>query len=119
MLWGEAVRHSLYILNRLPTRSLTGITPYEAWSNKKPDITHVCVFGCLCHMKVAGPNVKKLDDRSIPVVNLGKEPGTKGYRLYNPDQGRVFVSKDVVFEEGMWFSRKENRGHGGTVMTRV
>lgn len=31
MMWGEAVRHSLYILNRLPTRTLTGMTPYEVW----------------------------------------------------------------------------------------
>lgn len=29
-MWGEAVRHSIYILNRLPTRALTGMTPHEA-----------------------------------------------------------------------------------------
>lgn len=29
--WGEAVRHSVYVLNRLLTRALDGETPYEAW----------------------------------------------------------------------------------------
>lgn len=28
-LWGEAVRHSVYIFNRLPTRALLNKTPYE------------------------------------------------------------------------------------------
>ena len=28
-LWGEAVRHSTYIINRVPTRALDNITPYE------------------------------------------------------------------------------------------
>ncbi|XP_074328344.1 uncharacterized protein LOC141666249 [Apium graveolens] len=30
-IWGEAVRHSTYLINRLPTRVVTGIVPYEAW----------------------------------------------------------------------------------------
>lgn len=99
MLWGEAVRHTIYVLNRLPTRALTGLTPYEAWSKSKPDISHIRVFGCKAHMKVPSQKVTKLDDRSVCVVNLGKEPGSKAYRLYNPVEKRVCVSKDVVFEE--------------------
>lgn len=42
--WGEAVRHAIYILNRVPTRALTGLTPYEAWSGKKPHIDHIKEF---------------------------------------------------------------------------
>ena len=101
MMWGEAVRHSIYVLNRLPTRALTGVTPYEAWSvnGNKPDVGHIKVFGCTAHMKVPGHAVKKLDDRSLCVVNLGREPGSKAYRLYDPKENRVYVSKDVVFEE--------------------
>lgn len=99
MLWGEAVRHTIYVLNRLPTRALTGLTPYEAWSGTRPDISHIRVFGCKAHMKIPSQKVKKLDDRSVCVVNLGKEPGSKAYRLYNPVEGQVCVSKDVVFEE--------------------
>ncbi|KAL8109491.1 hypothetical protein AgCh_025550 [Apium graveolens] len=36
---------------------------------------------------------------SKPVVNMGKEPGTKAYRLYDPNSNKVFVSQDVIFEE--------------------
>ncbi|KAL8123369.1 hypothetical protein AgCh_011370 [Apium graveolens] len=63
-LWGEAVRHSIYVLNRMPTRSLNGKTPYEAWNGDKPDLTHLRVFGCTAFVKIPSKNVKKLDNRS-------------------------------------------------------
>jgi transposase InsO family protein len=37
--WGEAVTTTVFILNRSPTRSLKGVTPYEAWHGKKPDVS--------------------------------------------------------------------------------
>lgn len=98
-LWGEAVHHSTYLLNRLPTRAITGVTPYEAWANEKPSVDHIRVFGCVAHMKEPTVNLKKLDDRRRPVVNLGKESGTKAYRLLDPKTRRIHVSRDVVFEE--------------------
>lgn len=98
-LWGEAVRHSIYVLNRLPTRTLTGRTPYEAWRNKKPTLQHVKVFGCVAHVKITGVHQRKLDDRSKSVVYLGSEPGTKAHRFYDPRTGAIVVSRDVIFDE--------------------
>lgn len=98
-MWAEAVRNSIYILNRLPTRALTGRTPYEAWIKRKPEIGHVRVFGCLAYMKTPSVHNTKLDDRSKKVINLGREPGTKGYRLYDPKENRIHISRDVIFEE--------------------
>lgn len=62
--WGEAIRHSIYILNRLSTRAVTGVTPYEALCGKKPHVEHIKVFGCVAYMRVPCTNMKKLDDRS-------------------------------------------------------
>lgn len=101
-LWGEAVRHSVYILNHLPTRTLSGKTPFEAWTRNKPDVGHIRTFGCLAYMKVPSAHVKKLDDRSKVTVYLGKEPGTKAFRLYDPESGRILVSRDVVDESKTW-----------------
>lgn len=39
ILSGEAVRHSIYVLDRLPSRALTGVTPYESWSEKEESPT--------------------------------------------------------------------------------
>lgn len=33
------------------------------------------------------------------VVNLGRESGTKGYKLYDPVKKKILVSRDVVFDE--------------------
>jgi hypothetical protein len=40
------------------------------------------VFGCKAYAKETKPGLKKLDDRSRPMVMLGYEEGSKAYRLY-------------------------------------
>ena len=36
VLWGEAIKTSVYVLNRSSTKSLQGKMPHEMWSRKKP-----------------------------------------------------------------------------------
>ncbi|KAG7538693.1 Zinc finger CCHC-type superfamily [Arabidopsis suecica] len=98
-LWGEAIRHSTYLLNRIATRSVKDKTPYEAFHMKKPNINHLKIFGCIGYAKVETPHLRKLDDRSKMLVHLGTEPGSKAYRLFNPLNHKVVVSRDVVFDE--------------------
>ena len=98
-LWGEAIRHVTYILNRLATRSLNDQTPYELYRGKKPNVSHLRVFGCIGYAKITGTHLKKLDDRSRMLVHLGTEPGSKAYRLYDPHTKRIVVSRDVIFDE--------------------
>ncbi|KAD7117350.1 hypothetical protein E3N88_04618 [Mikania micrantha] len=110
-LWGEAVRHAVYLLNRVTTKALTNATPFEAWSGRKPSVEHIKVFGCVAHMKVPKPYLKKLDDRSHKVIHLGVEVGTQAYRLYDPETGKLHVSRDVKFEEDKsrpWSVEEEN-----------
>jgi hypothetical protein len=98
--WGEAVTTAVHVLNRSFTRSVDGRTPYEAWHGHKPDVHYLRVFGCRAHVKITRPGLQKLDDRSVPAVFLGYEPGSKAYRLYDPVVKHVLVSRDVVFDEG-------------------
>lgn len=51
------------------------------------------------HTKIPNNQVQKLDDWSKKVVNLGKEPVTKGYRLYDPERNRIYVSRDATFDD--------------------
>ncbi|KAD4384758.1 hypothetical protein E3N88_24926 [Mikania micrantha] len=97
--WAEAVRHSIYVLNRLPTKILRSKTPYELLKGRRPNLEHLRVFGCIGHVKIPSNQVKKLDDRSTPMVYLGTEPGTKGYRMLDVEKGSIVVSRDVKFEE--------------------
>ena len=87
------------ILNRAPTKALTGKTPFEAWYGCKPSMSFLRTFGCIGHVRKMKPNLTKLEDRSTPMVFLGYTEGTKAYRLYDPHGDKVTVSRDVVFKE--------------------
>ena len=100
-LWGEAIRHATYLINRVTTRSLEGQTPYEVMKGRKPNLSHLRVFGCVCYARTETVGRKKLDDRSRVLVHLGTEPGSKAYRLLDPLSLRIVISRDVVFEEAM------------------
>uniref|UniRef100_A0ACD5ZX98 Uncharacterized protein n=1 Tax=Avena sativa TaxID=4498 RepID=A0ACD5ZX98_AVESA len=103
IFWGEAVLTAVFILNRCFTRSVDGMTPYEAWHGKSPDVRFLRVFGCVGHIKVACPHLQKLDDRSTPMVFIGYETGSKAYRMYDPVSKCLHVSRDVIFdEEARW-----------------
>jgi transposase InsO family protein len=39
--WGEAVLTAVYLLNRSPTNSVSGATPYEVWFGRKPSVHHL------------------------------------------------------------------------------
>lgn len=109
-LWGEAMRHSTYLINRVATKTLASQTPYKAFKRRKPNIKHLRVFGCVVHAKVETTHLKRLDSRSRTLVHLGTEPGSKAYRLLDPTQQRIVVSRDVVFEENKaWEWNKARR----------
>ena len=38
-LWGEAIKTTNYILNRVPSKSVPK-TPFELWTSRKPSLTH-------------------------------------------------------------------------------
>jgi transposase InsO family protein len=97
--WGEAVTTAVYLLNRAPTKSVAGKTPFEAWHGHKPAVEHLRVFGCVAYVKATRPHLKKLDDRSTAMVFVGYEPGAKAWRFYDPVARRVHVSRDAVFKE--------------------
>jgi hypothetical protein len=94
--WGEVVSTAVYLLNRAPTRAVDGRTPYEAWHGKKPEVSHLRVFGCV---KPTKSHAGKLENRSTAMVFLGYEQGMKGYRVYDPVANRLQISRDVVFDE--------------------
>ena len=87
--WAEAVKTAVYLLNRAPTRSLEGVTPYEAWHGRKPSVQHLRTFGCTAHVKRTGPGITKLSDRSTPMIFVGYEEGSKAYRAYDPATKKV------------------------------
>ena len=114
-LWGEAIRHATYLINRVATRSLDRKTPYEALKGRKPNLSHLKVFGCVCYARTETAGRRKHDDRSRVLVHLETEPGSKAYRLVDPPSKRIVVNRDVIFEENKKWKWNDNKGSDGFV----
>ncbi|KAE8697001.1 hypothetical protein F3Y22_tig00110637pilonHSYRG00668 [Hibiscus syriacus] len=96
--WAEAVACAVYLTNRSPTRSVWGKTLQEAWSGRKPSISHLRTFGSIAHVHVPDERRTKLDDKSESFIFIGYDANSKGYKLYNPNNKKFVISRDV-FEE--------------------
>jgi hypothetical protein len=82
---------------------LWNLTPQEAWSGRKPSVFHLRVFGSIAYTHVPDQSRSKLDDKSEKFVFVGYDASSKGYKLYNPNKGKIVISRDVQFdEEGSW-----------------
>lgn len=97
--WAEAVVNAVYTRNRCPTSALEGMTPEEAWTGKKPCLSHMRIFGCIAYAKVPDSMRGKLDAKGTRCAFLGYCEGTKAYRLMCLDTKKIIKSRDVEFLE--------------------
>lgn len=100
-LWAEAVNTAVYIRNRCPTKVLKDITPYEAWSGKKPIVSHFRTFGCKAFMLEKRSGRSKFKAKSTECIMVGYSSESKAYRVYEPKSRQIYKSRDLKFlEEG-------------------
>lgn len=97
--WAEATKMTIYLLNRVPTAALDGVTPHEEWSGHKPSISHLRFFGCKTSMLIPKKQRTKLDMKSKKFIFLGYSDVGLGYRLMDPKTRKVYTSRDVEFFE--------------------
>lgn len=97
--WDEAFSTAVYLINRLPSKVIASETPHERLLKQPPDYSSLRVFGCACWPNLRPFNPKKLAFRSTRCVFLGYSGLHKGFKCLEPSTGRVYVSRDVVFDE--------------------
>jgi hypothetical protein len=104
-LWVEALSTVAYLRNRSPTGVIgNGMTPFEAWFHRKPDLGHVRVFGSPAYADSLETRPgKELQGRSVLCYLLGyqgsAELGKITTRLWNPHTRRTVRSMNVVVDE--------------------
>lgn len=102
-LWAEATSTTVFFLNRLPTRVLNNKTPHEAWFGYKPNLQNLKIFGCLCFSYVPQVKRDKLDKKVEPAIFIGYSNTFMAYRIFQPQNGKLLISKDVKFmEDKQW-----------------
>jgi len=76
-LWGEALKTAVYILNRVPSKAVNK-TPYELWTNKRPSLKHLHIWGCPAEARPYKPHVRKLDSRTVSCYFVGYAEHSRG-----------------------------------------
>jgi hypothetical protein len=77
-------------------------TPVEQLFNESPDYTFLKVFGCACWPHTRPYNKRKLNFCSQKCVFLGYSSQHKGYKCLHIPSNRVYISRDVVFDENVF-----------------
>ncbi|KHJ44492.1 integrase core domain protein [Trichuris suis] len=96
--WGEEMLAAAYLQNRLPSRSVSR-TPKELWDGKKPDVSHIRIFGSKSLTLVPKQLHKKWDDKAEEGVLVGYGETSKGYRVLDVASNKVRISRVVKFIE--------------------
>ncbi|KAF5780569.1 putative RNA-directed DNA polymerase [Helianthus annuus] len=107
--WGECVLTAAYIINRLPSKTIGDKTPYEILHNQKPEYDHMKVFGCLTYFWSIETKGDKFEVRGRLGIFLGYPQGTKGYKIFDIEDKKMVVSRDVKFHENTFTFPAQNQ----------
>jgi transposase InsO family protein len=99
-LWAEACNTTMFLQNWNPHKVLGKATPEEAFTSKKPDVSHFRIFGSLVYCLIPSESRKKLEPTAVKGIFVGYNKTAKAYRVYVPALRRTVIRDDVRIEEG-------------------
>ena len=98
-LWAEACNTAVYVQNHCPHRVLGKSTPEEAFTGKKPDVSHFKMFGSYVYVYVTKNARKKLEPTAEVGIFVGYTETPHNYRVYFPNNRMTVVRRDIKFNE--------------------
>ena len=102
-IWGKAILHSVYIMNRSPNAAIGGIAPLQFRTKQPIDLTRLRVFGSPAQIFIWAKirDDKKLSDRSVSGTFVGMSDKGNGYIFLVPKSNTFeeIDSKDAKFNE--------------------
>ena len=98
-LWDEATRKTIYVRNRLSHSALGFKTPEEMYTGKKPQVSHLKIFGCPVYVHIPKEKRTKLDPFEKKGIFVGYCEVSKAFRIYISGFHHIEISRDVTFYE--------------------
>jgi hypothetical protein len=98
-LWAEAAMAVVYVQNRLSHSALGLKTPEEMFTRKKPEVSHLKIFGCPVFIHIPKEKRNKLDPSGKKGIFVGYCEVSKAFKIYIPGQHHIEISRDVTFDE--------------------
>lgn len=103
-LWAEAVATANYLINRSPSKTLNGETPFKKWLGRTPSGHHLHVYGRKTF--VLKKNKRgKLTQNAKEGVFMGYSLTSKAFRVYIPADDDVVISRDIKVIDKMYFEK--------------
>lgn len=98
-LWAEAVNTAVYTLNQVVIKDKKKITPFEVWHKKKPELSHMRIFGSNAYAHINKQFRHKMDKKTKKLVLVGYQADSTNYRLWDPQTNKITISRDVIINE--------------------
>ena len=95
----KAINTIVYLINRGPSTPLGYGILEETWASKKVSYSFLKTFGCEAFSRIDSKNRTKLEPKSKKYVFLGYGIDEFGYRLWDFENCKIVISKDVIFNE--------------------
>ena len=90
-LWAEVARTTVYVQNRTLHRVLKNKTPEEVFFGKKPEVSHIIIFGCPMYIHIPKEKRTKLDPSGKKGVFVGYSESSKAYKIYFPGFKKINI----------------------------
>jgi hypothetical protein len=100
--WDEAFLTATFLINLRPSKVIDLQSPAERLLHITPNYDALRIFGCACWPNLRPYNKRKLAFRSQRCVFLGYSPMHKEVKCLDVSTGRVYISRDVVFDENVF-----------------
>ena len=98
--WWDALWYAMLLHNMSPTHSLSNSMPEESWSRNKPNVSHLCIFGCRAFVHIPNKLRSKLSAKSLVCTFIGYAQQRKAYHLVHWLSKCFIDSCDVIFNKG-------------------
>ena len=100
--WAAAVKTSVFLTHRSPATALQGMTPYEAYFGRKPNLGFLKVWGCGAAAYVPDELRTQTDWTSKSTNNcifIGYSETENLYELWDVQKADLIRKRDVIFWE--------------------
>jgi hypothetical protein len=98
-LWEESAMTVVYVQNRLSHSALGFKTPEYMFIGKKPEVSHLKIFGCPVFIHIPKEKRNKLEPSGKKGIFVGYCEVSKAFRIYIPGHCHIEISRDVTFDE--------------------
>ena len=118
-LWYEALNCASYLHNRVPHKSVVGVTPFEALHENNPNVSHLIVFRSKPWARIPLHKWKAFQAQSTECILLVYVEDAKACKLMEVATKRCFIERRFQLKEDQLYDTPPAAQEGITISTPI